>query len=110
MESNNLNNKSQAKVPPENEGSTAMNWVIVLAIAVAFLLWGLFIFFVVGVSWPPPWRYGTIADVPGQSIYSVRGASKQAGTAPLEEGEKIRQQHVMGQSGKTEKPRSQGGL
>ena len=60
----------------------AMSWVIVLAMALAFLLWGLFIFFVVGVSWPPPWRYGTIADVPGQSIYSVRGASKQAGTAP----------------------------
>ncbi|MGC1402095.1 MAG: hypothetical protein WA974_04125 [Thermodesulfobacteriota bacterium] len=110
MSSNNLNNTNRAKVPPENEGSTAMNWVIVLAMALAFLLWGLFIFFVVGVSWPPPWRYGTIVDVPGQSIYSVRGASKQAGTAPLEEGEKIRQQHVMGQSGKTEKPRSPGGL
>ena len=89
MESNNLNNKSLVKVHPENEGSTAMNWIIVLAIAVAFLLWGLFIFFVVGVSWPPPWRYGTIADVPGQSIYSVGKAEKQAGTAPLEEGEKF---------------------
>ena len=88
----------------------AMSWVIVLAMAVAFLLWGLFIFSVVGVSWPPPWRYGTIADVPGQSIYSVSGAEKQAGTAPLGEGEKIRQQHVMGQRSKTEKPLSQGGL
>lgn len=110
MNSNNLNNTSQAKIPPENEGSAAMSWVIVLAIAIAFLLWGLFIFFVVGVSWPPPWRYGTIADVPGQSVYSVRGAEKQAGTAPLEEGEKIRQQHIMGKRGETEKPGSKGGL
>ena len=87
----------------------ALSWVIVLAMALAFLLWGLFIFFVVGVSWPPPWRYGTIDDVPGQSIYSVRGAGKQAGTAPLEEGGKIRQQHVMGQSRGLEKSRDQGG-
>jgi hypothetical protein len=110
MESNNPNKKSQAKVPPENEGSMAVSWVIVLAMATAFLLWGLFIFSVVGVSWPPPWRYGTIVDVPGQSIYSVSGAEKQAGTAPLGEGEKVRQQHVMGKSKKTEKPLGQGGL
>lgn len=110
MESNNLNKKSRAKVPSENEGSTAMSWSIVLAVAVAFLLWGLFIFYTVGVSWPPPWRYGTIADVPGQSIYSVSKAEKKAGTAPLEEGEKIRQQHGMGKSLETEKSRGQGGL
>lgn len=87
-----------------------MSWSIVLALALAFLLWGLFIFYTVGVSWPPPWRYGTIDDVPGQSIYSVRGAEKQAGTAPSEEGEKVRQQHIMGKSGETEKPRGRGGL
>ncbi len=87
----------------------ARSWVIVLAVALGFLLWGLFIFSVVGVHWPPPWRYGTIADVPGQSVYSVRGAEKRAGTAPGEEGEGIRQQHVMGPSGKTEKTGGRGG-
>ena len=87
----------------------AMSWSIVLVMAIAFLFWGLFIFYTVGVSWPPPWRYGTIDDVPGQSIYSVRGAEKQAGTAPLEEGEKIRQQHVMGKSRGAEKSPDPGG-
>ncbi len=77
-----------------DESSAAMSWVIVTAIALSFFLWGIFIFFAVGVSWPPPWRYGTVADVPGQSVYGVRGAEKAAGTAPLEEG-KVRRQHVM---------------
>jgi hypothetical protein len=109
MGSNNLNRKGRAPVPPENEGSIARSFRIVLAVALAFLCWGLIICYTVGVSWPPPWRYGTIPDVPGQSVYSVRGAEKKAGTAPLEEGEKIRQQHVMGQSGEAEKSSGQGG-
>jgi hypothetical protein len=97
------------KISPENEGSMALSWVIVLAMAMAFLLWGIFIFSVVGVSWPPPWRYGTIADVPGQSIYSVSGAEKQAGTAPLGEGGKVRQQHVMGRGQETGRLGDEGG-
>ncbi len=109
LKANNLIDKSQAAVPPEKEGSMARSWVIVLAVALAFLGWGLFIFYTVGVSWPPPWRYGTIPDVPGQSVYSVREAEKQAGTAPSEEGEGIRRQHVLGPSGKTEKNGGRGG-
>ncbi len=40
MGSNNLNRKSRAPVPPENEGSIARSWSIVLAVALAFLLLG----------------------------------------------------------------------
>ncbi len=44
---------------------------------------GTFYFFSVGVGWPPAWRYGIMPDVPGQSVYSVQGAEKRAGTAML---------------------------
>ncbi len=79
-----------------DEGSGIKSWAIVTAIALSFFLYGIFVFYIVGVSWPPPWRYGTVADVPGQSVYGVRGAEKAAGTAPLGD-ENVRRQHVMGQ-------------
>ncbi len=80
----------------KDEGSGIKSWAIVTAIALSFFLYGILVFYIVGVSWPPPWRYGTIADVPGQSVYGVRGAEKAAGTAPLGD-ENVRRQHVMGQ-------------
>ncbi len=79
-----------------DEGSGIKSWAIVTAIALSFFLYGILVFYIVGVSWPPPWRYGTVADVPGQSVYGVRGAEKAAGTAPLGD-ENVRRQHVMGQ-------------
>jgi hypothetical protein len=109
MAANRLNQESRARVPAENEGSGLRSWGIVLAVALVFLGWGLLIFYTVGVSWPPPWRYGVIPDVPGQSVYSVQGAEKRAGTAPSEEGEKIRRQHVAGPGGGTELSRARGG-
>ena len=47
------------------------SWLIVLAVAVVFLSWGLFIFFAVGDKGPPPWDYGVVEDIPGQSPYST---------------------------------------
>ena len=47
------------------------SWLIVLAIAVIFTAWGLFIFFAVGDKGNPPWDYGVIEDIPGQSPYST---------------------------------------
>jgi hypothetical protein len=72
---NNLNNPNHAAVSREGDQADLRSWVIVLAIAVSFLTWGLVIFLTVGVSWPPPWRYGTVADVPGQSIYRLLSAT-----------------------------------
>jgi hypothetical protein len=80
----------------EEHGSALRSWIIVIAISFFFLLWGLVIYFSVGVSWPPPWRYGTVPDVPGQSVYSVQEAEKRAGRSAVDTG-KIREQHVMGQ-------------
>lgn len=79
----------------EKDHSTAKSWIVVLAISVFFFLWGLSIYFAVGDNWPPPWRYGIVEDVPGQSVYSVNKAQSRAGTAPSE-GPGTREQHVMG--------------
>ncbi len=79
----------------EKDHSTAKSWIIVLAISFFFFLWGLFIYFAVGDNWPPPWSYGIVEDVPGQSVYSVSKSEGRAATAPLE-GQRTREQHVMG--------------
>jgi hypothetical protein len=89
----------------EEPGSALRSWIIVMAIFFFFLLWGLVIYFSVGVSWPPPWRYGTVPDVPGQSVYSVQEAEKRAGRSMVDT-EKIREQHVMGQPGKAGTPQA----
>ncbi len=46
-------------------------WLVVCAIAVAFVLYGLFAFFVVGDKGVPDWDFGNVPDVPGQSSYST---------------------------------------
>ncbi len=45
-------------------------WLIVCAVAVAFVLYGLFALFVIGDKGPPDWDFGSVEDVPGQSVYS----------------------------------------
>lgn len=46
-------------------------WVIVCAISLAFVLYGLFALFVVGDKGPPDWDFGAVEDVPGQSPHST---------------------------------------
>ena len=55
----------------ENDKSTIGSLVIVLAIAISFLVWGLFIFFLVGDKGSPPWDFGIVQDIPGESAYST---------------------------------------
>ncbi len=55
-------------------------WIIVSAIALAFVIYGLFAFFVIGDNQPPDWDFGAVRDVPGESIYSTypyHGGSKE---------------------------------
>jgi hypothetical protein len=47
------------------------SWLIVVAIAVLFLAWGLFVFFSVGEKGPPDWDFGVVEDIPGQSPYAT---------------------------------------
>jgi len=57
--------------PTGNDKSTIGSLIIVLAIAISFLAWGLFIFFSVGDKGSPPWDFGIVQDIPGESVYST---------------------------------------
>ncbi len=46
-------------------------WLIVCGIAAAFVLYGLFAFFVIGDRQPTDWDFGAAEDVPGGSVYST---------------------------------------
>ena len=55
----------------QKEKTNRVGWIIVVAIAILFVLWGLFIFFAVGDKGPPSWDFGVIKDIPGESPYST---------------------------------------
>ena len=55
----------------QKEKTNRVGWIIVVAIAILFVLWGLFIFFAVGDKGPPAWDFGVIKDIPGESPYST---------------------------------------
>lgn len=61
-----------------NEKAEGMlrSWIIVIAIAIVFLIWGLFIFFIIGDKGSPSWDFGVIRDVPGESPYSTERPGK----------------------------------
>ncbi len=46
-------------------------WMIVCGIALIFVLYGLFAFFVIGDKEPPDWDFGAVKDIPGESVYST---------------------------------------
>ena len=103
------NDKTQPQGPEEKKESTAKSWIIVFSIALFFFLWGLFIYYAVGVGRVPSWRYGLVPDVPGQSVYSVQEAEERAGTT-LSKGKTIRKQHIMGGRKETGTPPGRKGL
>ncbi|MGQ9857233.1 MAG: hypothetical protein ACUVS3_00935 [Thermodesulfobacteriota bacterium] len=56
-------------------------WMIIAGMAILFLLWGLLVFITVGDKGPPPWDFGVVADVPGESPHSSVGPG--AAQAPV---------------------------
>jgi hypothetical protein len=62
-------------VGQEKKGSLR-GWIIVLAMAILFVVWGLFIYFAVGDKGTPPWNFGVVSDIPGESPYSTERYSK----------------------------------
>ena len=55
----------------QEEKPRIKDWFVPIAIAVLFLVWGLLIFFMVGNKGQPPWDFGVVEDIPGQSPYST---------------------------------------
>jgi len=77
-------------------GAEERGWLLPLGLAVGFLLWGLLIFYAVGVKWPPAWNFGAVPDVPGLSTYSSGGRNPlPTVTSPyLHEQAELSEQHV----------------
>ncbi len=109
MEEINSRKRTNPQGLQEKKESTAKSWIVVFSITFFFFLWGLFIYYAVGVGQAPFWRYGIVPDVPGQSVYSVQKAEEQSGTA-ISGGETIRKQHIMGRREETGKPQGKKGL
>ena len=66
----------EREFPKQNRRTNLRGWIIVIAMAVMFVAWGLFIFFTVGDKGPPSWDFGVIRDVPGESPYSTERPPK----------------------------------
>jgi len=57
--------------PKQETAAVLRGWIIVAGIALLFVLYGLFAFFVIGDNQPADWDFGAVKDVPGESVYST---------------------------------------
>ena len=57
-------------------------WLIVCTLALLFLIYGVFMYFVVGDKGPPDWNFGNVEDIPGQSVYSTHPGVGGTASAP----------------------------
>ena len=44
---------------------------LVFALAGFFLFWGFLLFYTIGDKGSPPWDFGVVQDIPGESVYST---------------------------------------
>ncbi len=85
---------------PETDGlkKTLLTWSVIVGLALGFIVWGVFAFYVIGDRWPPGWNYGVIPDVPGKSLYSIRRSEehRQFEVRPHQSAGPVERQHVRG--------------
>ncbi len=62
---------SSEEDPKQAKKLLIRGWLIVCGIALAFVLYGFFSFFVIGYGELPDWDFGSIEEIPGGSIYST---------------------------------------
>ena len=87
----------------EQGGNNWKAWLIVCTLAVLFLIYGVFMYFVVGDKGPPAWDFGTVEDIPGQSSYSTHPPRQGKGTEPEPQHVSQKPAHVGTEASK-EKP------
>jgi hypothetical protein len=58
------------------------DWFIVCTLAILFLIYGVFMYFIVGDKGPPDWNFGNVEDIPGQSVYSTNPAGQGPAAVP----------------------------
>lgn len=80
----------------DNRRETLRCLGLAAALAVFFFCWGLMIFFTVGEKGPPPWDFGVVQDIPGQSPYSTHPMKEVVDLKPLpvQTGVVVEPQHV----------------
>jgi len=78
--------------------ATLKSILLPVAIAVAFVIWGLTVFFLVGDRGSGEWILGSQPDVPGQSPYSTEGTHRNLGSLPEPKVNPARPQHVDGRA------------
>jgi hypothetical protein len=61
----------ERKTPHGGGKSSLRSWLVPILIAVVFLCWGLIVYLAVGDKGPPPWDFGAVQDIPGQSPFST---------------------------------------
>jgi hypothetical protein len=66
----------------KQEDSAWKGWTLVCCLALGFLLYGLFMFVVVGDKGPPDWDFNTVEDIPGKSIFSTYPEPGEAPVSP----------------------------
>jgi hypothetical protein len=89
---------SMAHTDSQDHGGTALgSWLVVLGIALAFLTWGLIVYYAVGDKGSPGWDFGVVQDIPGQSPYSTHQTKRLPNLGPLPESaaKGVAPQHVM---------------
>ena len=59
------------EVEREEQGPSLRGWFYVCGLALFFLIYGLFMFYMIGDKGPPGWDFGTVEDIPGESVYST---------------------------------------
>ena len=66
-------------------------WIIVCALSLAFLVYGIVAFLIVGDKGPPAWDFDVVQDTPGKSAYSITADQTTDSEGPS-------RQHVSGRS------------
>ncbi len=54
-------------------------WIVVCSISALFVAYGFLAFFIIGDKGAPDWDYGSVKDVPAQSVYSTYPYREHAG-------------------------------
>jgi len=49
----------------------ARSMLFIFLLAASFLAWGFLLFYTIGDKGPPPWDFGIVGDIPGESAFST---------------------------------------
>jgi hypothetical protein len=69
-----LKGPKDRQIEREDRRLVFQGWLIVIGLALAVSIYGVFMYFAVGDKGPPDWDFGIVEDIPGQSIYSTNPA------------------------------------